>query len=201
MQRRITIIAVTGLILFGGYGLVHLILTRNNGHLTLTLVPSDATYSIDGAGTYHGVKRSLVAGTHTLVFNRTGFASITTVLQITAGKTTTQTVILRANSDVGRQYLTAHPDEAAIAEGTAYNAGNAKGDAELKQYPIIDDLPYIGPGNEYRIDYGIDTSNNVAITITVTAQSDESDALGWIQSEGFNPSKLPITYVVGPVNQ
>ena len=201
MQQRIIIIAVTALVLLGGYGLVHLILTHNNGHVTLTLVPSDATYSIDGSGTYHGVKQALVAGTHTLVFNRTGFASVTSVIQITAGKTITQSVILPANSDVGRQYLTDHPDEAAIAEGTAYNAGNAKGNAELKQYPIINDLPYIGPGNEYRIDYGVDASNNVAITITVAAQSDESDALGWIQSEGFDPSKLPITYVVGPVNQ
>ena len=63
---------------------------------------------------------------------------------------------------------------------------------------FIELLPYTGPGNEYEVSYSYTYASGVAIPkiiVLASTQAAKSDAQAWIKSVGFDPGKLPISYV------
>jgi hypothetical protein len=61
--------------------------------------------------------------------------------------------------------------------------------------PLAQELPYLGAGEEFRIDDSVQTNNQIVITITAPNPQAQQDALTWITSQGYNPAKLDIKYV------
>ena len=68
---------------------------------------------------------------------------------------------------------------------------------------LINNLPFLGPASEYRIDYIYTFNNSIAtpvITIYATSDQAKQDALAWISSQGINPALLNIRYLADTPN-
>jgi len=107
-------------------------------------------------------------------------------------------VLLVPNSQEGYSWLLNHPDEQAERQTLGGSAFSQSVQQSLHQNPIISKLPFVGPGNEYRIDYGTaprkSSSTDVAIYITYYVPVGKQDALNWIEQQGYDPSKMNIVY-------
>jgi len=70
-------------------------------------------------------------------------------------------------------------------------------DQSIEANKLVQLLPFIGPGFEYRIDYTVDYSSGAdipIIEITGSTPQAQQDGLSWIKSQGYDTSGLKITY-------
>jgi hypothetical protein len=70
-------------------------------------------------------------------------------------------------------------------------------DQSIEANKLVQLLPFIGPGFEYRIDYTVDYSaqaDTPVIEITGATPQAQQDALSWIKNQGYDTSGLKITY-------
>jgi hypothetical protein len=116
---------------------------------------------------------------------------------VAKGKTTSYIVALEASDDIGREYMIAHPDQQAVADGTISAQADKAAIKAVTKYPLISELP-VDRGS-WRIDYGRsqehpkDTSS-VALYITSVDATSRQSALDWIRQQGFDPSKYEIVF-------
>lgn len=63
--------------------------------------------------------------------------------------------------------------------------------------PLLQQLPFTGPGGEFDISYNATYTPDLKITVIITAasQSAQTDAMTWITSQGIDPGKYTIQYI------
>ena len=173
--------------------------TLDKGTLRLSVIPSDATISIDAAIKTKPGDIRLKPGPHTITVSRDGFNSKAVQVTIEQGNIISQSIILTGTGQKVTDYFNDNQDEAAEAEGAAGAELNAKGQIITQNNPLIRILPY--KGANYRIDYGVSEkykANPEAVAIYITYnkhdESGKTNALKWIAAQGYDTATLEIIY-------
>ncbi|HSX16757.1 MAG TPA: hypothetical protein VLH86_01510 [Patescibacteria group bacterium] len=167
------------------------------GHLTINAAPTEITLTIDGKKVKNVGAMYIAPGDHKWDAKFANFTGKTGSFSIKAGEEQSLDVFLEPANPAGEQYLATHPTEASRIEGLVGKHIENLGAQAVKQTPLIDQLPYIEAGYEFRIDYGTDTvDGKPKVTIYIESISDQAtqDALDWIKQQGTDPSTLTIVY-------
>jgi hypothetical protein len=152
---------------------------------------------LDGNKRVHPGNFYLPAGTHKIEATMEGFASKTVSFSVQPTHLAKVNIILIPNSSVGTTWLTNHPEEASLREGIGDQLYDQQSQQATAQTPLIKELPYIGAGFEFRVDYGTSQTDSTKPTIIITGATPaaQQDALTWIKGQGYDTSTLNIQYV------
>lgn len=74
----------------------------------------------------------------------------------------------------------------------------------IKNNGLLKFLPFVGGGLSFKVDYRITYEVNqpyITITITSPSTTGRQEALAWIRSLGYNPSKYNIQYTLAKISQ
>lgn len=198
------------LIIFGAIALFSLMILISLGatyiqsqqsKVVIKSVPDDATVTIDNKTVTNNGTAYVQPGKHTIVASRNQFKSQTQNFTINKGETKDFSFYLLSDGDAGRQWLADHPDQASEIEGYYGTQITNRANNLYQNNPILDQLPAID--NTYRIDYGISKKTppgEYALYIQAADQGGRADALDWMRTAGFDPSKYEI-YWVDPISQ
>jgi hypothetical protein len=198
MNRRLTIvgmIAVLAILITAG--IIKIVVARPyTATINITVTPSVATITLNGQHASNG-KNKVKPGNYTVTASYKGFTTVSKQVSAQKGQTATVGIILESNSPLTASWYQSHSKDQTTAEVIAGRDFDTKAAQQAKSQPIINLLPYIGPGFEYRIDYGLKPSDSSNPVIYIQTDSDQGkqDALDWIKNQGFNPSTLNIQYV------
>lgn len=196
----LVVIAVIGL----GYLTYQSILSSRRGTVVMDSIPQDLKLTLNGKRIASTGKLTITPGTYTLEAERSGFAS--DKKEITVEKKTTQTIqmYLLPNSPEGEEWVKNHPQEAYKLEGLVGAKLEKATQQAIVKNNLITELPYIGPGFFFRIDYGppqpgskYPDQPNIYITGETAEKRDM--ALVWMRSHGYNPDTMNIVMQEKPV--
>jgi len=167
------------------------------GHLTITAAPAKMTLKIDNIAAKTKGEMYISPGDHKWEATFANFTSKKGSFSIKKGEEQSLDIYLEPANDAGKQYLTDHPEEASAIEGLVGKEFDKKNEQAVEKTPLINELPYIEAGFEFRVDYGTDSSvDPPKTTIYIESISDEAtqNALNWIRQQGTDPSTLTIVY-------
>lgn len=197
-QKKLLII---GGIIIAVLGLAYLtyqnILSSQRGTIVVESIPEDLKLTLNGKRISSSGKQTITPGNYTLEGERSGFAN--TKIEITVEKKSNQPVrmYLLPNSPEGEEWVKNHPKEAAKLEGVVGQRLEKATQQAIAKNEFITELPYIGPGFFFRIDYGPPNANskfpdqpNIYITGETAEKRDM--ALTWMRSHGYNPDTMNI---------
>ncbi len=180
-------------VLLGGY-----LVFRGGAESELTVksIPNDLTLTLDGKPIAANGDVKVKAGEHTLTATRDGFQSYTET--VTAkGDHLFVKMYLFSNDPAGRAWEKDNPDQALEAEAEAGRRYDEIQERLRTKYPILLELPYIGPGFKATYtDSKSDPDNPEAISLKVQLFDSEgkTKALEWIEGHGYDPATLDIIY-------
>jgi hypothetical protein len=165
--------------------------------LTVTSIPNDLTLTLDGAAIAANGKVDVRPGTHTLTGERNGFQSYTQTITVRGKDPLDVKVYLYANGPVGREWGKNNPEQELETEAEAGRRfDEIQGRLEAK-YPILAQLPYIGP--DFKATYQKSRSDPtnpeaISVKILVYGPSGKEEALQWITGNGWDPASLDLIY-------
>jgi len=165
--------------------------------INLLVAPAESKILINGQGRGSGLIR-VKPGKYKITVTMSGFSTYTITVNALKGQTKLVGAVLVSNSPTTANWYYNHPSDEKIAEGISSKANMAASQQAVQTVPLIQLLPFTGPGFEYQINYGSEPGSSSAIPIIyITAQSQQAqqDALAWIRTVGYNPSKMTIQYI------
>lgn len=168
----------------------------NGTGVTVQVVPNGGVITLNGEAIKEGFHHTAPGKVHIEV-SRKGFAPATQDIDVNTGETRFVGIALVPNTVQTANWYDTHPKDKVEAEGLSSQSYDDISRYNAQKQPFITDLPYVGPADEYRIDYGPDLSGKSTeqvIYITSAAQLGRDDALGWIRSQGYDPTKMTIVY-------
>lgn len=179
--------------------LVLLGISRPKPNLDVVVAPDSATLIMDGKTHIKDGEQHVKPGRHTVVASLAGFSSVTENVNVTSKSVAKLTFLLSPNSAAGYTYLQDNQAEQLQREALGGQQFNSTVQQAVSSTGFIKELPYIGPGLEFRIDYGggANSSGKPIIYITGETAQAQQDALTWIKYQGYNPSTMDIQYVTG----
>jgi len=185
-------VIVVALIVLGGY-----LAFRGNPEHTLTVksIPNDLTLTLDGKQIPANGEVKVKEGEHTLTGERRGFESYTQTVQVK--QDSSYKMFLFSNSAEGRAWEQSHPEEQLEAEGEAGRRFDELNRRLEAKYPILQELPYIGPG--FTVNQGVSQAHPgdpeyLAFYIKITDSEGKKKALEWLTGHGYNPESLELIY-------
>jgi hypothetical protein len=167
--------------------------------IKITAAPSESHITINNKSVESGVNK-VHPGTYKVTVSLSGFTTASQTVTVQKGGTASVGLALVSNTYTTSNWYTTHPNDEQIAEGISSNNNDSLAEQSVQNVPLIKQLPFIGPGSEFRIDYGSTPGASATDpTIYITAETTEAqqDALTWITSQGYNPAKLHIVYTIG----
>ena len=176
------------------FGLNSLLKPKSN--LLLEVSPRVATIIVDGKSKTGIGNIRLSPGEHSIKASMSGFAEQTQKVSTTKdGKS--ELVIILIPSSVGSDWLANHYSEDMYRQGLASKSIGTVSKKTNTDLPLLKELPYIGAGFAYRIDYGISPTDSATTQIIITAPDAQSqqDAISWIKSKGYDTTVYDIAYV------
>jgi hypothetical protein len=185
-------VVVIVLVVLGGY----LAFRGSPEHnVSVRSVPNDLTLTLDGKPVAANGDLKVKEGKHTLTGERRGFESYTQTVDV-RGDTQVK-MYLFSNSEAGRQWEKGHPDQVLEAEEEASRKYQERTDRLTQNYPILQELPYVGPG--FTVNYGAskaDPTNpeKLAFYIKITFADGKKASMDWLVGHGYDPSKLELIY-------
>ena len=185
----VVLILIGGIVLFRGSG-------GSETTLSVTSIPNDLTLTLDGHEIPANGEVKIKEGTHTLVGARRGFQSYTETF--TSGSDpVSYKMYLYANSAEGREWTKNNPEqEAELEEQASRRYDEIQRRLKIK-YPILAQLPYIGPGFQATYTRSKSDPKNpeaISIVIEVWTPEGKTKALQWIKGYGWDPSTLDIIW-------
>jgi hypothetical protein len=190
------IVLVVVLIVIGGVALLG---RPSETTLSVKSIPNDLTLTLDGHEIPANGDVKIKEGTHTLVGKRRGFADHTETF-VAGSENLTYKMYLYANSDEGRQWAASNPEQQAELEAEAGRRFDKVQDRLKQKYPILGQLPYIGPGFQAtytRSKSDPDNSEAISVVIEVYSARGKDEALKWIKGYGWDPETLDIIWTTG----
>ncbi|WP_350280185.1 S-layer protein [Kribbella sp. HUAS MG21] len=187
----VVLIVIGGVVLFRGGG--------SQTTLSVTSIPNDLTLTLDGHEIPANGDVEIKAGEHTLVGTRRGFQSYTQ--KFTSGNDPLSVkMYLYANSAEGREWTKNNPEQEQELEAEAgRNFSQTQNRLQMK-YPILAQLPYIGPGFQATYTKSKTDPNNpeaISVVIEVFAPNGKKEALRWLRGYGWDPETLDIIWTTG----
>jgi hypothetical protein len=201
MKNRALLVVALGLlvVLFVGYLIFSFY--RNSVYsagITVELVPSGSKLTVNSVGTKAGVIK-VKPGQVNVTATHAGFTPYTKTLNVTKGNNMYVGIVLASNSNTTARWYQDHTNDGKIAERISSKSFDQTSAQSVANVPFISKLPFLGPGLEFRIDYGQNGENdlggNPAIYITAPTTEAQQDAITWIKNQGYDPAKLKIIYV------
>lgn len=182
------------LVLIGGF-----VIWRHDpkAELTVKSIPNDLTLTLDGQQIAANGKTDVRPGTHTLTGSRAGFQEYTQTITVRGKEPVSVKVYLYSNGPVGVEWGKNNPEQQREAEAEAGRRYDEVQDRLASKYPILAQLPYIGPGFKATYENSkSDPKNSEAISVRIlTWTSDGKEkALQWITGNGWDPASLDIIY-------
>jgi Flp pilus assembly protein CpaB len=169
--------------------------------IVITVAPTDATVTINGQKAHSG-SNDVKPGNVTVTAARTGFKSESQASVLVAGTTLTIGLALTSNDASTADWYTTHQKDQQALEKIVGTQYTQKSDAAVAQTPLIKELPFIGAGFRYRIDYGqpLPGTTDQGIYITAPNAEQQQEAVQWIKDAGYDPAKYHIKFITGNVN-
>lgn len=196
--QSISFIIIASFFVIGGLLLV-LFLKYRTGELTIDIYPDSSVYSIAGRS-YSGplMKVSLPAGRYQVDFSSEGFKKASREIFIKGNGHTSYEIFLEPSVNIaGFKDLTSEEKKQAL---TDYQV-RVETDIFLKSYPLQKSLPYTG--DIFGVDYVTNRKDTTIKTVVTLFAQDKpgeeaakKEALSWIKTQGVNPTKLDIEYIV-----
>lgn len=188
---------VIGLLaILAGSLIILLVPSKPTPNLTLSVSPMVSTILVDGK-TKAGIGNIyLTPGAHKISASMKGFIDQSTTVTVVNNKLAVATLILVPTTD-GMNWLAGHPSEALYRQNLAGKFVTEQTQNAITAAPLIKELPYIGAGLEFRIDYGSPTvgSNSPVIIITAPDVPSQQDAIAWMKARGYDSANYTIQYV------
>ncbi|MEU4605375.1 PEGA domain-containing protein [Kribbella sp. NPDC023972] len=185
-------VVVVALILLGGY-----LAFRGNPEHTLTVksIPNDLTLTLDGKQIPANGEVKVQEGKHTLTGERRGFETYTQTVEVR--EDSSYKMFLFSNSAEGRTWEKEHPNEQLEAEAEAGRRFDERNRRLQAKYPILQELPYIGPG--FTVNQGVSQAHRgdpevLAFYIKITDSEGKKKALEWLTGHGYKPETLELIY-------
>lgn len=139
----------------------------------------------------------LKPGKYTITAERTGFAKQSETVELIEGENDYIGFILESNSPDTANWYSENPEDQQMIEKISSKKFDQTSEDSTKEFPILTQLPFIGPGFSYQIDYGpVNSDNKLELAITITSEESKQDALDWIKNEGYNPDDYAISYLL-----
>ena len=161
--------------------------------LTVRSVPSDLTLTLDGRRIDANGDLKVDEGKHTLIGERPGFETYTQTVEVEQDSSIK--VYLFSNSAEGRSREREHPGETLETEAEAGRRYDELDRRLQAKYPILRELPYIGPG--FTINQGLskahpDDPERLAFYLEITDSEGRKNALEYLSGHGFDPADLEL---------
>lgn len=185
-------VVVIVLVVLGGF----LVLRGGSEHtLSVRSVPNDLTLTIDGTQVAANGDVKVKEGKHTLVGERRGFETYTQTIEVTRDQSVK--MYLFSNGAEGRDWEKEHPDQVLETEAEAGRRYQEMDRRITRKYPILQELPYIGPG--FTVNYGTskahpDDPETLAFYVKLTAAEGKTKFLQWLAGHGYAQANLEIIY-------
>lgn len=197
MKKRLIIIAsLVGLL---GIGLISQQIYQSVKYpavINIEVAPSDAKIKINGQAARSGKVR-VKPGSYTVAASRAGFADYSVRATAAKNKPGYAGLILYSNSAATADWYQTHPKDRKLVEAISSKNFDAASSAQVKSEPFILKLPFIAPGDEFKIDYGPPNSQSggrPVIYIRAGSEEAQNDSKTWIRAQGFDPDKLYIVF-------
>ncbi len=183
-------------------GLIYFIvaaIVNGREQIVVDSVPKDLTLKMDGKKVKSVGAIGVQPGTYTFEGSRTGFATKKVTVTVKAGETKNVTMFLNPNSKTGEDWLSdeKNTDQIVKREAEKGREHNEAAQKAIQSNGLITELPYIGPGFSWRIDYGAALPDakfpdQPTIYVSGKTQADRESALTWLRSGGYNPDNMNI---------
>ncbi len=200
-KRNLVVIGIIIVLLgsFIGFAVYQKLQQPSRGTITTRAIPEDLTLTLDGKKIDAAGKLTVSTGKHTLLAKRSGFADVKTEFEIKAKELKHYDFYLQPSTQEGYDWLAAHPDKALLNEKLGGETFKKSSEEAYNANPLIAQLPYIGAGIEWRIDYGApDPASKFPTSPVIIIQGEgeaaKSHALAWIINQGYDPNTMNITY-------
>jgi hypothetical protein len=170
---------------------------RPESKLTVVSIPNDLTLTLDGQPVAANGEIKVKEGQHTLSAQRQGFQSYTQTIKAVGGNPLSVKMYLYSNSAAGRNWEKDHPDQTLAAEAEAGRRFDEINQRLNQKYPILRELPYIGPGFKAESGASKIAPNNpeqIAVYITLFDPTGKAKALEWLNGHGYNPAELELIF-------
>lgn len=192
------IVVVVALLVFGGYRLM----AGDGGptyKLTVTSIPNDLTLTLDGHEIPANGTVEVKAGRHALTGERRGFENHTRQIDLRGDLDVK--MYLFAKDAEGRAWEQSNPTEALQREAEAGRMHDEKVARQIARYPILAQLPYVGPG--YTL-YGGPTKNPdpddpeklaFYVQLRVPEAKVKPQLFSYLRSNDVDPAQLELIYL------
>lgn len=173
------------------------VMLKPKSNLLLEVSPRPATIVVDGKSKTKVGSIYLSPGAHSIKASMAGFVDQTQKVTTTKSGKSELIIILTPSSFIGSDWLASHYSEDMYRQGLASKSIGAISKKTSVDLPLLKELPYIGAGFAYRIDYGVSptSSSNTQIIITAPDAQSQQDAVSWIKSKGYDPTAYDISYI------
>ena len=199
MNKKILLLIALVFISAGALIFYGLYQSSKNKELTasiaLEVVPDGAKSTINGRGVREGTTK-LKPGVAEIIISKKGFETIKQTVVLKDGEYRYFGFVLVSNSASTADWYDKHPEDAKRAENLSSQNYDKVSADDAQQTPFIMELPFVSSDERFRIDYGQGEAgdNRIIIYISSNTQEARNEALLWIKSVGYDPSKLNIVY-------
>lgn len=166
--------------------------------LTVEVAPSGSKIKINGNSAKEG-KTEVRHGDVSVEVSRKGFKSVTQSIALEEGDDRYVGIALQSDDSTTSDWYETHEKDKAKAEGISSRVFDDSSENDVEKYPLIKQLPRIGSGNSYRVDYGTSENNNQngppRIFITSPSPRGRQVALSWIKTSGWDVSDYKIVFI------
>ena len=169
--------------------------------ITITAVPNVSTITINGSGAGQGINK-VKPGVQKITVSYPGFTTYSETVTVNKGDNSDVKIALESNSNSTSNWYSTNPKDEKTAEGISSSNTDAIASQSVQNYPLIQLLPFVAGGLEFRVDYGNKPGAKAAIPaiyITSPTSQGQQDGLAWIRSLGYNPANYNIQYVTANV--
>lgn len=197
--KLIVILLVMGILAVAGYSIMFFTKDRQKtAIIEIEAVPTGVKILINNRGVRNG-KSKIEPGSYSITVSRDGFETQNKSFSLKPGEQKYFGFVLKSNSPLTKNWYAEHPKDSSIAEGISSKEFDISTSQAIKDVPLINDLPYLGAGLEFSIDYGApapgESADKPAIYITSNTPAGKQEALDWIRRKGYDPNTLSIVYV------
>lgn len=163
--------------------------------VNIYFAPKSASISIGSGGGHFG-DNFVKPGQYTVRITKQGFTSFTQQITVKSGETVKVEGSLTPSSDATADWYEKNLDDYAIAQSVADRKADEARERMVKDYPLIKELPIIGPFGSYRVDYGLSPKGGSNYRIIIRSQSEEAkqQALLAIKATGYDIAKYEVEY-------
>jgi hypothetical protein len=165
--------------------------------LTVTSIPNDLTLTLDGRPIAANGKVEVRPGTHTLTGSRDGFQSYTRTITVRDDDPVSVKMYLYANGPIGYEWGKNNPEQERETEAEAGRRYDEIQQRLAQKYPILAQLPYVGPGFKATYEGSKSDPDNpeaISVRIVTWTATGKDKALLWITGNGWDPASLDIIY-------